>query len=43
MNCPECDAAMDMRSKDSWNAHWMCPFDGQIVWAPTTEELEASA
>lgn len=30
--CPECDALMDLRQRGTFNAHWECPFDGQLVW-----------
>lgn len=38
MKCPECGAAMDLFNDRTWNAHWVCPFDGQIVWPPGEAE-----
>lgn len=31
-HCPDCGAAMDLRLAGTFNAHWECPFDQQIVW-----------
>lgn len=35
MKCPDCGAEMDPRLTGTWNEHWECPFDSQIVWAQT--------
>jgi hypothetical protein len=32
MLCPNCEAAMDLFHADTWNAQWVCLFDGQVVW-----------
>lgn len=38
MACPECDASMEPRQQGTFNAHWECPFDQQVVW-PEEREL----
>lgn len=42
MNCPNCGAAMDLRQSETFNAHWECPFDQQVVWVEKWVEDPAS-
>lgn len=36
MNCPNCAALMDPQDSGTWNARWVCPFDGQTMWPDNT-------
>lgn len=35
MNCPACNAPMDLRGFGTKDVHWVCPVDGTEDWSPT--------